>query len=302
MSITGRWEWRTFGEDLASAEARLAALTARRGARRATRCTSPAAHASVKFRDDVVDVKGLEQVDEDGLEQWRPVLKAALPLSGGDVGLLDALDVAAAARRRRTTLEELSRACSAGCAPSSAQDRGTTGGGCLAELTELRDRRRTRTIAVESEDPARVVAAVRELGLAVRRNTCSRAGSRRCRLGAPRYAVIDVGTNSVKFHLAERPRRRRGRRSSTAPRSRGSARASTRPGSSSRSDGARSTRSPAWSTRRTRAGVEAIAAVGTAGMRIASNADEFVDAVRARTGVEIEVISGEEEAGSPTSP
>ena len=39
-----------------------------------------------------------------------------------------------------------------------------------------------------------------------------------------------------------------------------------------------------------------IAAVGTAGMRLASNRDAFVEAVRAKTGVEIEVISGEEES------
>ena len=45
-----------------------------------------------------------------------------------------------------------------------------------------------------------------------------------------------------------------------------------------------------------RDGVEAIAAVGTAGMRIASNAAAFVDAVREPCGVEIEVIPGEEEA------
>jgi exopolyphosphatase/guanosine-5'-triphosphate,3'-diphosphate pyrophosphatase len=45
-----------------------------------------------------------------------------------------------------------------------------------------------------------------------------------------------------------------------------------------------------------REGVEATAAVGTAGMRIASNASELVDTVRDRTGVEIEVIPGEEEA------
>ena len=45
-----------------------------------------------------------------------------------------------------------------------------------------------------------------------------------------------------------------------------------------------------------RLGATAIAAVGTAGMRLASNRDAFVEAVRARTGVEIEVISGEEES------
>jgi exopolyphosphatase/guanosine-5'-triphosphate,3'-diphosphate pyrophosphatase len=42
--------------------------------------------------------------------------------------------------------------------------------------------------------------------------------------------------------------------------------------------------------------VEGIAAVGTAGMRTASNSSKLIDAVRERTGIEIEVIPGEEEA------
>jgi exopolyphosphatase / guanosine-5'-triphosphate,3'-diphosphate pyrophosphatase len=42
--------------------------------------------------------------------------------------------------------------------------------------------------------------------------------------------------------------------------------------------------------------VAAIAAVGTAGLRIAPNRQALVDAVRARTGIAIEVIPGEQEA------
>ena len=39
-------------------------------------------------------------------------------------------------------------------------------GGCMAELTEVvADGKKRRTVATESEDPARVIAAVRELGL-----------------------------------------------------------------------------------------------------------------------------------------
>jgi exopolyphosphatase/guanosine-5'-triphosphate,3'-diphosphate pyrophosphatase len=43
-------------------------------------------------------------------------------------------------------------------------------------------------------------------------------------------------------------------------------------------------------------GVDDIAAVGTAGLRIAPNGAAFAAAVRARCGVEVEVIPGEEEA------
>jgi exopolyphosphatase/guanosine-5'-triphosphate,3'-diphosphate pyrophosphatase len=41
--------------------------------------------------------------------------------------------------------------------------------------------------------------------------------------------------------------------------------------------------------------VRAIAAVGTAGLRIANNREEVVAAIRARTGLTVEVVSGEEE-------
>ena len=44
------------------------------------------------------------------------------------------------------------------------------------------------------------------------------------------------------------------------------------------------------------AGAETIVAVGTAGLRQAANSNELLEAVRERTGVEVEVISGEEEA------
>jgi exopolyphosphatase / guanosine-5'-triphosphate,3'-diphosphate pyrophosphatase len=43
-------------------------------------------------------------------------------------------------------------------------------------------------------------------------------------------------------------------------------------------------------------GAEVIAAVGTAGLRAAPNAAELIDAVRNRCGLEVEAISGEEEA------
>src|SRR5262245_35417069 len=43
-------------------------------------------------------------------------------------------------------------------------------------------------------------------------------------------------------------------------------------------------------------GVEALAAAGTMGLRTASNSAEFLDEVRRRCSVEIEVVSGEEES------
>ena len=58
---------------------------------------------------------------------------------------------------------------------------------------------------------------------------------------------------------------------------------------------ARSPPSPTWPTRLWNQ-VGAVAAVGTAGMRVARNSEALVTAVRDRCGIEVEVISGEDES------
>ena len=112
-----------------------------------------------------------------------------------------------------------------------------------------------------------------------------------------RFAVIDVGTNSVKFHIAER--------AADASWSTVVDRAEVTRLGEGLDDSGRLEREPIRRTADAVAGmveeaqqndVERIAAVGTAGMRTASNSSELIDAVRERTGVEIEVIPGEEEA------
>ena len=55
--------------------------------------------------------------------------------------------------------------------PLQKTRRRFTLGGCMAELTDVRTAdRSTRTIAIESEQPGRVIAAVRELELNPRPN------------------------------------------------------------------------------------------------------------------------------------
>jgi exopolyphosphatase/guanosine-5'-triphosphate,3'-diphosphate pyrophosphatase len=112
-----------------------------------------------------------------------------------------------------------------------------------------------------------------------------------------RYAAIDVGTNSVKLHVGELLDD--GEWQTVLDRSE-----LTRLGEGVAEAG----RLGEEPIRRTVAaiaelvaaarehGAEAIAAVGTAGLRQAANANDLLDAVRRRTGVEVEVISGEEEA------
>lgn len=112
-----------------------------------------------------------------------------------------------------------------------------------------------------------------------------------------RYSVIDVGTNSVKLLIAER--RPHGSWITTVERAE-----VTRLGEGIDLTGAIAPRAMERTVRAVTSmvdearslGVQEIAAIGTAGMRMASNAIEVVDTIRRRTGITIEVISGEEES------
>jgi exopolyphosphatase/guanosine-5'-triphosphate,3'-diphosphate pyrophosphatase len=299
--VVPRWEWRTFGDDLGDAETRLRA-TASEGTRESDEVylVSLESNASVKVRDGLMDVKELQVVDDDGLEQWKPVLKAEFPLAADDVrSVLAALGVDTPALGRSAySLDELLDEVVEPAAELRAVDvhkrrEHHTVAGCRAELSEFRVGGRVRgTIAVESEEPGRVTAAVRELGLGSRPNVCVARGLKALvGFGARRYAVVDVGTNSVKFHVGELAAD--GAWGTISDRAE-----ITRLGEGLDETG----RLGAQPIERTvdaiagmvdearQSGVEAIAAVGTAGLRIAPNRAELVDAVRERTGVVLVVF------------
>jgi exopolyphosphatase/guanosine-5'-triphosphate,3'-diphosphate pyrophosphatase len=308
--IVPRWEWRTFGHDLSKPAAALERY--RTGADNESDelyFLSPGSE-NVKVRDGLMDVKVLREVDPDGLQQWFPVMKAAFPLPATDVArVYEALHLeptrAGAASR---TLSELTTDLAAASSPVQVVKvhklrRRCTIGGCMGEISEVvADGRRTQTIAIEGEEAAAVLAARREAGLDGWENTSYVAGLAALVAGKPeRYATIDVGTSSIKFHLAERaPSGGSGGKWRTL-----ADRAEvTRLGEGLEATGSigvepldRAATAIAGMVREAREqGVLAIAAVGTAGLRIAANSREVVEAIRARAGVGIEVISGEEES------
>jgi exopolyphosphatase / guanosine-5'-triphosphate,3'-diphosphate pyrophosphatase len=170
-----RWEWRTFGEQFGAAEDRLGSIESERLVESdETYLLSAEGVDAVKIRGGVMDVKRLEQVDDDGLELWKPVMKSPLPISAADArAVLAALRISAALDRDAYDLAELTRAAGGALrvVPVHKTRRHYTIARCMAELTDLRTRdRSTRTIAIESEDPARVMGAVRELELDSRPN------------------------------------------------------------------------------------------------------------------------------------
>jgi exopolyphosphatase/guanosine-5'-triphosphate,3'-diphosphate pyrophosphatase len=306
--IVPRWEWRTFGESFGDADRRFAALTPERAEESdEIYLLSRRSDASVKVRGGLMDVKELQQVDEEGLQQWKPVLKAGEPLTADDARtVLSALRADSPPQIRDAyTLDQFLAEAVVG--PSAdllavgvhKSRKHYTVDGAMAELSELRTNKgSSRTIAIESEDPARVVAAVRGLGFDPHDNVCLTDGLKAIvGFGGHRYAVLDVGTNSVKFHVGERGAD--GRWTTIADRAE-----VTRLGEGLDETGKlggepieRTATAIAGMVDEARQdGVDDIAAVGTAGLRIAPNRDELIDAVRERTGVEIEVIPGEEEA------
>ena len=114
---------------------------------------------------------------------------------------------------------------------------------------------------------------------------------------APRYATIDVGTNSIKFHIGERLGNGTWRKIIDRAEVVRLGEGLKETGVFSEQAMARAATAIAtMAAEAKRNGVAALAAVATMGMRNARNAGEFISAVQADCGVTIEVISGQEEA------
>jgi exopolyphosphatase / guanosine-5'-triphosphate,3'-diphosphate pyrophosphatase len=304
-AIVPRWEWRTFGIRFGRAEDHFVALTPREVKESDELYFLSADGDTVKVRDDLMDIKVLKEVNADGLEQWTPVMKAALPLPAADVAkVFEALrlDTPPLARDVYTLDQFIDELASPGSGIRVVRVHKRRArysfGGCMTELTNVvGDGRPTRTIAIESEDSSAVIAAVLELDLGDYINTSYPRGlAALIDDVAPRYAVIDVGTNSVKFHVGEGAE-------DGAWRTIVDRAEITRLGEGLEQSGdiapealdrtAAAIEGMVDEAKRNR--VLAIAVVATAGLRIARNADDVIAAIRARAGVTVEVIPGDEE-------
>ena len=304
--IETRWEWRIFGSRLNAAAAWLAAHRST-GVQESDETYFLSASGGVaKLRSDLMDVKVLREADSDGLERWEPVMKSAFPLQPADVARVFELQKLAPPALPRTgwSVEDFIRDFAGPGGPMRAVrvhkkrvryaiDR------CTLELSDVvADGRSMQTLAVESQDGAAVVALVRAMGHSGWINTNYPRGLAALLDAEPeRYAVIDVGTNSVKFHIGQREREGVWRslvdRAEVTRLGEGlEERGEIAPAALQRT--AAAVREMVDEARRH--GVRAIAAVGTAGLRITRNRDGVLAALRESTGISIEVISGEEEA------
>jgi exopolyphosphatase/guanosine-5'-triphosphate,3'-diphosphate pyrophosphatase len=304
--ITPRWEWRSFGRSFGEAESRLAALTPTGVQESDEVYLLSGAGDNVKIRDALMDIKVLREVNADGLEQWIPVMKAGFPLPASEAArVFEALRLPAPALSRAGyTQDEFIEAFAA---PGGAgrvvrvhkRRVRYRVDGCTAERSDVvANGKPTCTIAVESEDAAAVIRAVLGLGLDGYTNTSyPRALAALIDDEPERYAVIDAGTNSIKFHIGERDGE--GRWRTVIDRAE-----LTRLGEGLAQQGLigdaaleRTVAAIAAMVKEARAqDVRAIAAVGTAGLRIAANGNAVVAAIQERAGIHVEVISGEEES------
>ncbi|HEY3485707.1 MAG TPA: hypothetical protein VGK49_09995, partial [Ilumatobacteraceae bacterium] len=304
--IVPRWEWRAFGASFPVAQEHLASHDPQSiQDSDETYLLSAHGDASVKVRDGLMDVKQLQRVNDDGLELWTPVMKAAFPLSTHDVeSVLATLNVAIPLLDHDSY--ELDEVVSELIA--SDPDLRSVGvhkrrtryvvDDCMVELTEIRaEGRTTKTLAIESPDPDLVTRIARRFGHDPQLNVSVARGLKALLgFGAKRYAVIDVGTNSVKFHLGEV------RADATTDTVVDRAEV-TRLGEGLAESGhlsptaiERTVDAIAGMVAEARAaGATGIVAVGTAGLRMAPDSAEFLDAVTARCGVTVEIISGDEE-------
>ena len=300
-AIVPRWEWRTFGPSFGSADDELANLVSGDPQESEELYLLARDEANVKVRDGLMDVKLLREVDANGLERWEPVLKEGFPLPADHVGeVLDALGMANGSVTRSAyeleqLLNELTRPSGLVREAMIRKRRARfQTGGCTGELTDVAaGGRSTRSVAVESEDPQAVVEVVRSLGLESYVNTSYPRGLKALLDDAPlRYAVIDVGTNSVKFHVGERDPD--GSWRTIVDRAE-----VTRLGEQLDSTGAIG-EGPLQRTldacadmveEARREGARAIAAVGTAAFRVASDRDHAIEVARDRTGITVEQLS-----------
>jgi exopolyphosphatase/guanosine-5'-triphosphate,3'-diphosphate pyrophosphatase len=172
--IIPRWEWRTFGDNFAGSENPFAAFEAG-DAQDSDEIyfLSPVTSENVKVRDGLMDIKKFQRANPDGLEQWKPVLKHGFPLPASDAStVFEILGISSPKMARQEyTLEQFIQELItpvAGMRLVNVHKTRTryTVDGCMAEVADVvADGKRIRTIAMELEDPAQVIATVRQLGL-----------------------------------------------------------------------------------------------------------------------------------------
>lgn len=172
--IIPRWEWRTFGQSFGEAENRIkteAAGSVRKSVEKYILSTK--SDENCKIRDDLMDVKSLQQVNADKLEQWYPTLKEGFPISKEAIKTLFTdyfkVDVPSLEQDNYTYDEFLalvSKQPDLRIVDVTKERFICTINGATVEVANATfNGVPDRTVCVEHIDPALVISTVRELGL-----------------------------------------------------------------------------------------------------------------------------------------
>lgn len=172
--IIPRWEWRTFTNDLGEAEVNI-----RKHPEGKTRessevyILSEVSMDNTKVRDDLMDIKTLQQVNEDRLELWLPIMKGKFPLPADEIEKVFKCFRVSLPKLERSEytfeqyLNEVIHPSQLLKAVNVYKKRtGFTINNCIVEIAEVKvDDKWIKTAAVEMENPELVIQTVKELGL-----------------------------------------------------------------------------------------------------------------------------------------
>lgn len=196
-----RWEWRCFAPSLATI-AEAVAIPSDAASRESDEIyvLDPRGTENVKIRGGILDIKRIRQIDADGFELWEPVFKARFPLSRRDLAAASAIwPLPLEAMDGETcTVEQfieavVSRRTDLHVVRVHKSRRVFTYAGCVAELVRVAVESRTlESFSLEHEDPKRIRAALRALGLDSHANTNYSLGLRRA-LGLARVTTEQPG-------------------------------------------------------------------------------------------------------------
>ncbi len=174
QEIIPRWEWRTFTNDLKKAEENIRKHAEGKSRESAeVYILSEVSMDNTKVRDNLMDIKTLQQVNEDRLELWLPIMKGTFPLPVAEIEKVFKCFRVSVPKFQRDQytfeqyLEEVIRPSKLLKAVNVLKKRtGFTINNCIVEIAEVKvDDKWIKTAAVEMEDPAMVIKTVRELEL-----------------------------------------------------------------------------------------------------------------------------------------
>jgi hypothetical protein len=174
QEIVPRWEWRTFTNDLKQAEVNIRKHPEGKSRESAeVYILSEVSMDNTKVRDDLMDIKTLQQVNEDRLELWLPIMKGSFPLPVAEIEKVFKCFRVSVPKFEREAytfqqyLDEVIKPSKLLKAVNVFKKRtGFTINNCIVEIAEVKvDDKWIKTAAVEMEDPAMVIRTVRELGL-----------------------------------------------------------------------------------------------------------------------------------------